>query len=117
MELFSESDWITTDKSNFLKKKFNLLTYEQIAYLKIGDLEKSDEMQNMLDKLLEPNENNDKIGELKSFYAIGKLEIQSTTAKKIWLFNKTLLSMLKNRFCSGILKKHKKITNMGESNF
>lgn len=113
IELFKEEDWSQADKNLFLRRKFNLLTYQQISETKIGDLRSSDRTQNLLLGLLETPEADARIGDLKSFYAIGELQTQQISASKVALYNQTLLSMIKNRYSSNLLKKYKRINNMG----
>jgi hypothetical protein len=97
-----------------MKRKFNLLTYQQISETKIGDLKSSDKTQNMIQAVLELPDSDKKIGNLKSFYAIGELQTKEIEASKVALYNRTLLSMIKNRYSSNILKKYKRINNMGK---
>ena len=112
--MFKEEDWNDNDKSIFLKRKFNLLTYQQISESKIGDLKSSDKTQNLISAVLETEKIDEKIGKLKSFYAIGEFQTQEILASKVALYNKTLLSMIKNRYSSNLLKKYKRINKMGK---
>lgn len=113
IELFKEGDWSENDKNVFLRRRFNLLTYQQISETKIGDLEKSDKTQNLISGLIEEENFDKKIGNLKSFYAIGEVQTQEIAASKVALYNKTLLSMVKNKYASNLLKRCKKINNLG----
>lgn len=113
IELFSESDWNEVDRNAFLKRKFILLTYQQIAETKMGDLAKSDKTQNLILGILEEENVDAKIGDLTSFYAIGEVQTQQISASKVALYNNTLLSMIKNKYTSNLLKKYKRINNIG----
>ena len=113
--MFKEDDWTEQDKNIFLKRKFNLLTYQQISESKIGDLKNSDKTQNLISSVLEISDADQKIGQLKSFYAIGEYQTQEICASKVALYNKTLLSMIKNRYSSNLLKKYKRINKMGNN--
>lgn len=113
IELFGEDDWNEADRNLFLRRKFNLLTYQQISETKIGDLRNSDRTQNLILGVLDSPDADSKIGDLNSFYAIGELQNQQISASKVALYNQTLLSMIKNRYSSNLLKKYKRINNMG----
>lgn len=97
-----------------MRRKFNLLTYQQISETKIGDLRSSDRTQNLILGVLDTPDSDSKIGNLDSFYAIGEVQTQKIPASKVALYNQTLLSMIKNRYSSNLLKKYKRINNMGE---
>lgn len=114
--MFKEEDWSENDRNIFLKRKFNLLTYQQISESKIGDLKNSDKTQNLISAVIETQNIDEKIGKLKSFYAIGEFQTQEILASKVALYNKTLLSMIKNRYSSNLLKKYKRINKMGNIN-
>lgn len=114
IELIAESDWTDYDRNIFQKRKFVLLTYEQISNIKIGDIGKSDRAQKLLDNLVQEEKIDDKIGSFKTFYAIGELLTETASPKEIYMYNKTLLSMLKNRYSSNKYNLYNKINSIGK---
>lgn len=110
--MFTKEDWTEEDLNSFKICKFKLLTYQQICLTKIGDLERADNSSQKISNLLKIIEQS---SNLNTFYAIGEVEMREFPIQHIANYNKVLLSLMKNRFCSTLIRKNKKLSGLSKS--
>ena len=114
IEHFSPQDWLPEDRQNFLRKKFSLLSYQQIAQSKLTNIQGAEKSQQMLDQIFKKEKNVSLLGSTNTLYCIGTVQKDPLQADHVNLYNKTLLAMMKNKFGSDLLKKVNKINNLGK---